>query len=164
MKASAKQRVTTEEAPVSSVRATTGIDVTARWKDIDRIVRAYFRSEETQSYLRARALDGFAGRRVEVEDLVQLVTLTIWRRNGMRSAYDPARASFSKYVWVTARSVLSHATERRDTESPVLDLRVWETWGDGGADEDLLPEAMPAAYQASAGRGTCEAPRSARRR
>lgn len=115
-------RTTQPEQPPAVTR---GVDVAAHFHDIRRLVTAYFRQPSTRAYLRSRANEGFRGARIELEDLVQDVALTIHRRNSQGSAFDPRRASMSKYVWKVTFTVLSHATERRDTE----DTAAPESWG-----------------------------------
>jgi DNA-directed RNA polymerase specialized sigma24 family protein len=50
---------------------------------------------------------------VDGDDLVQEVLAAIARKNTLpRSAYDPRRASFSKYVWIVARSTAANVANR----------------------------------------------------
>ena len=98
-----------------------GVDITARWKDIQRLAMAYYRAPKTQEYLRASAAAGHAGRRMEAEDFVQEVALAIHRKNGTSGAYDPARGTLGTYVWRVCFSVASHGTERLDAEKLFAD-------------------------------------------
>ena len=98
-----------------------GVDITARWKDIQRLAMAYYRAPKTQEYLRASAAAGHAGRRMEAEDFVQEVALAIHRKNGTSGAYDPARGTLGTYVWRVCFSVASHGTERLDGETLLPD-------------------------------------------
>lgn len=64
-----------------------GIDLAKKANDIRRIVLKHFR------------VPG-----VHPDDLVQEVYLAILRGNALPSAFDPARSSFSHYVYIVARS------------------------------------------------------------
>lgn len=92
-----------------------GVDITAHHDDLCRLCLAYFRSN--RATFRAAERDGRAGRRVEADDFVQDVLLTIHRRNSMDSAFDARRGGLSKYLWNVARTVASHATERQESDS-----------------------------------------------
>jgi hypothetical protein len=91
-----------------------GVDITARHLDISRLAAAYWR--QSKRFFKKREGEGRAARRIECEDFVQDVLLTIHRRNDLPSAYDPSRASLSKYVWKICFSVASHGTERLEPE------------------------------------------------
>ena len=76
---------------------TRGIDVARLYQEIQAIVRAKFTSTDLG---------------VDVDDLVQETALAIVRKNDSEaSAFDPSRASFSKYVYMVARGKLSHMRE-----------------------------------------------------
>jgi len=51
--------------------------------------------------------------RLDPEDVVQEVALTIVRRNRTRSAYDPRRCSWSRYVYMLTRNGVGHMLEPR---------------------------------------------------
>lgn len=99
----------------------TGVDITAKWKDIQRLARAYYRDPRTQEYLRSKARAGHAGRRMEADDFVQEVALAIHRKNGTAGAFDPSRGKLGTYVWRVCFSVATHGTERLDAEALLPD-------------------------------------------
>lgn len=68
-----------------------GVDLTAKHLDVRRLVIRH---------CLAAALD--------TDDLVQEVTVAIWRKNRSDSAWDPRRASFGKYVILVGKSIRSH--------------------------------------------------------
>jgi hypothetical protein len=72
-----------------------GIDLDAHHEDVRRIAAAI--------HGRAVVRAGFT-----FEEFYQNLCLAILRRNGMASAWDPRRASMSRYVVVLGRTVLNH--------------------------------------------------------
>lgn len=119
-----------------------GIDVQSKYQDIYKLVLSVLRDERAKRYLKAAEQAGRRGRRLagEGEDLVQEVAILIHRRNSTPSAFDPARASFSKYVVLCTWHVLTHATEGRDGEAPLADPEAW-TRMPAEVQEGLSPEA-----------------------
>lgn len=126
------------------------IDVQQKYQDIRRLVLALLRDPKAQRYLKAAERDGRRGRRLagDGEDLVQDVALLIHRRNGTKSGYDPARASFSKYVHICTWHVLTHATEAKDAEAPLADPAAWNRLA--AEERDELPPEARAAVEAHA--------------
>lgn len=61
--------------------------------------------------MRRIVLAKFRGDRLDPDDLVQEVLLTIHRRNSLHSAFDPAKSGFVHYVHIVAANVLGHMTE-----------------------------------------------------
>jgi DNA-directed RNA polymerase specialized sigma24 family protein len=51
--------------------------------------------------------------RIDPEDFVQDVLLTLHRRQSQPSRYDPTRSGWAHYVCIVARTVLSHARKNR---------------------------------------------------
>ena len=72
-----------------------GIDLNAHHEDVRRIAAAI--------HGRAVVRAGF-----EFDEFYQQLCLAILRRNSMPSAWDPRRASMSRYVVVLGRTVLNH--------------------------------------------------------
>jgi DNA-directed RNA polymerase specialized sigma24 family protein len=70
-----------------------GVDVARMYSEIDKLVRAKYAGRDPG---------------VDIDDLVQETVITISRRNGQGSAFDPARASFGKYVNMAASNTLGH--------------------------------------------------------
>lgn len=68
-----------------------GIDVKAKYGDIRRLTCKFF-----------------AKTGLDPEDVVQETVVAILHKNGTRSAYDPKKASFSKYVVMIARNVVAN--------------------------------------------------------
>ena len=60
-------------------------------------------------------------RRVEVDDFVQDVALTIHRLNSKPSAFDCSKGTFGRWVWFVCRSVASHGTEKLDLDTLYTD-------------------------------------------
>ncbi|MFO0588821.1 MAG: hypothetical protein U0441_14825 [Polyangiaceae bacterium] len=125
-----------------------GIDVAARHGDIKRIVAAWLREPKTQSWLKAKRAEGKAARRIELDDLVQDVILLVLRRQNTASAYDPSRASLSKYVRLCAFTAVTHAVDRTDLEQTLDDPA---RWGSFSACNDNLSEGVRAIVSAREG-------------
>ena len=84
-----------------------GVDVSAKRKDIVKIVHKYFR------------VPG-----IPMDELLQEVFLTIVHKNHGRSAHDPTKSSFGHYVWMVANNVcinLVHRKKRFEREKDSLD-------------------------------------------
>lgn len=73
-----------------------GIDVAKKAGDIQRIALKFFR-----------------GTGLDPNDLVQDVLCAILRKNGTPSAFDPSKASFSKYVYLVSRNVVCNALAKQ---------------------------------------------------
>lgn len=84
-----------------------GVDVSAKRKDIVKIVHKYFR------------VPG-----IPMDELLQEVFLTIVHKNHGRSAHDPTKSSFGHYVWMVANNVcinLVHRKKRFEKEKDSID-------------------------------------------
>lgn len=123
-----------------------GIDVALRYQDIRRIIGAMWREPQTVAWLRSAHRAGKAGRRLELDDLIQDCCLLVIRRQGTASAFDPDRGSFSRYVRLTAFTVASHGTDRTDLEAPLTDPA---TMGSFAAIEDSFTEGVRAYVSAN---------------
>lgn len=111
---------TTEIKPARFVDgAPRGVDMRAHHKDVERLTRAFFR--QNGAVFREAARSGHAGRRVEVDDFVQDVALTVLRLNNLPSAFDRSRGTFGRWVWFVCRSVASHGTEKLDLDTLYTD-------------------------------------------
>ena len=75
------------------------LDVGAKYADIRRLTR-------THPLFRVAVARG-----LDADDCLQAVALGLVSRQRTRSAYDPARASFSRYVLLVAGSVLANMLE-----------------------------------------------------
>lgn len=85
------------------------MDIAKHQRDIERLVRARF----------SRV---FARRRWEMEDFVQDVAFSIWRRNKTDGAYDPARSKLSTYVLLVATSMFrNRLRDEARRVRPILD-------------------------------------------
>lgn len=117
--------------------------VSSRYKDIVRIVSAIVRDPATRAYIRQAAAAGRRGRHLlEAEDLAHEVCALMLRRDGTASAYDPARASLSRYTHLTTWHLLTHGTEARDTEAPLDDPAAWSRLA--APEGESLPPALAA--------------------
>ncbi len=76
-----------------------GVDVTARLRDIEKIVGAFFAESGIPKGLPA-------------EDIIQEILLTIVRRNHTSSAFDPRKSSFASYICLVARNVVGHISQK----------------------------------------------------
>lgn len=125
-----------------------GVNVAVKYRDICRIVAAFWREPKTQTYLRARSHQGHAARRIEMEDFCHDVILLILRHNGTPSSYDPSRGSLSKYVRLAAFSALTHSTDRRDTEALMVDPDRWSRVAERQDDIESTRRAFVASHEA----------------
>jgi DNA-directed RNA polymerase specialized sigma24 family protein len=132
-----------------------GIDVVRRLKDIENITLGKFRGAALRSH-------------IDPDDLVAEVVAAICRKNRQPCAYDPRRASFSKYVYQVALSTLSNqmAAEHRfrnlcavgfDELPDALDPH------DAAEALEALDEATPTALLAALEERVAERPASAPR-
>lgn len=96
-----------------------GVDIRAHYKDVVKLARSFFR--QNVAVFQAAARGGHAGRRVEVDDFVQEVTLTVHRLNSKPSAFDRSKGTFGRWVWFVCRSVASHGTEKLDLDTLYTD-------------------------------------------
>ena len=96
-----------------------GVDIQAHYKDVEKLARSFFR--QCGEVFRAAARSGHAGRRVEVDDFVQDVALTVHRLNSKPSAFDRSKGTFGRWVWFVCRSVASHGTEKVDLDTLYTD-------------------------------------------
>lgn len=123
-----------------------GIDVSR--KDvvdaIGRLVRATLRSPATQRYVAAARRAGRRGRHIDVEDLTQDVLLLVHRRNSTKSAFDPSRSAFSRYVTLCVWNTLTHQAEGRDLEALVDDPAGFANVAAAALDEPPLPPEIEA--------------------
>lgn len=106
-----------------------GINLAARHKDIEQIIRKKFSAP-------AKA----AG--IEVEDLVQDVFIKLMRTNCGARPNDPDRASLGTFVYLVAQSVLRNEIRRktRAKRPRGVPVRTTEDWEEGGyVPEDLHP-------------------------
>lgn len=105
-----------------------GIDVGRMSREIGRLIHANFHPTD-----------------IEVDDLVQETCMRLLRNNESESAFDPTRASFSKYVLLVAGGRLSRMREKLSREVLVGDESL-EAAADAIAlsspEPDELPEAM----------------------
>lgn len=76
------------------------LDLERRHVEVRRIVRAHFG--------RWMRLEG-----IEIEDAQQEVYEGLLRRSGGQGAFNPARASWGKYVYIVAQSVLRNLVDKR---------------------------------------------------
>jgi len=149
--------------PPSGSRLVRGIDIAAKHRDIDHLARAYWRMPTTQDFIRRQIRNGKKGRRVEVDDFVQDVLLTIHRRNSMASAYNPQHvgregrvgASLSKYVYLICFTVLEHALRCAEPEQLLPEgeeLRVEAVTMGSDCDSEVLTPAHISALRGLAER------------
>ena len=141
-----------ETSPSSGSRPVRGIDIAAKHRDIDHLARAYWRMPTTQKFIRRQIHSGKKGRRVEVDDFVQDVLLTIHRRNSMPSAYNPQHvgregrvgASLSKYVYLICFTVLEHGVRCAEPEQLFCDGDTGRESADDATDSDDCESLAPA--------------------
>lgn len=96
-----------------------GIDVASKYIDIKKLVCSKFRAVG-----------------IDPDDLVQETLLNILKRNNTPSAFDPEKASFSKYVYMIAQNALRNALERE---------KRWSREGgvQGGECPDMMDSSDP---------------------
>jgi DNA-directed RNA polymerase specialized sigma24 family protein len=100
--------------------------------------------------------------RLDPDDFVQDVLLTLHRRQSQPSRYDPTRSGWSHYVCIVARTVLSHARKnRRRHAEQWLTLSLTATGDrDGDPTRDLTadPESDDPQILAAIGRACSHSP------
>lgn len=99
------------------------LDLSTRWRDVLRITRSH------GSLYRA-----CVSRWPSSDDLDQEVLTRVIARQGMRSRYDPDRASVSKYLYTLTRSILMNLVDKHRA-SEHLDERLEQAHGASDPDD-----------------------------